>query len=347
MRGKRVFLTGHTGFKGSWLSLWLHKLGAEATGYSLPAESPGNFAAAGVQELICHTEGDLRDFEKLKQAVREAEPELILHLAAQPLVLASYKEPKETFDINVGGTVNLLEAARECPSVKAILIITTDKVYENREWEWGYRETDRLGGSDPYSASKSMTELLADSYRRSFFEERGVALATARAGNVIGGGDFAPFRLLPDCMRALAAGRPVELRNPESVRPWLHVLEPLRGYLLLAEKLLEEGSAFAEAWNFGPKEAQGVCCREVVERAIACWGDGDWADASSPDTKKEMTLLKLNWERAAKRLNWQPRYSWEEAVEETVRWFRAYLEGEPMQPFCLAQISRYMQEVPA
>lgn len=319
--GINVLVTGHTGFKGSWLSLWLCELGAHVIGYSLPPPTtPSNFEAIGLQEKITHIIGDIRDNEHLQSVIKQHQPSVIFHLAAQPLVLRSYEDPKETFDVNVGGTVNVLEAARHCPAVKAVVIVTTDKCYENREWIWGYRENDTLGGNDPYSASKAMAELSTTSYRRSF----STVVASARAGNVIGGGDFSDFRLVPDSMKALMDHQPVKVRNAHSVRPWLHVLDPLSGYLWLAALLLEKGSQYAEAWNFGPLEQEAVTTKALVEKAIELWGDGDWVDGSDPHAKPEMGMLRLNWDKAANRLKWRPTYNWEQALEQTVSWFKEY-----------------------
>lgn len=342
-KGRKVFLTGHTGFKGSWLALWLEALGAQVTGYALPAETtPNNFELAKVAQGIRHCEGDLRDYAQLTAVMQETQPDIVFHLAAQALVLPSYESPKETFDINVGGTVNVLEAIRHCASVQAAVMITTDKVYENQEWAWGYRENDRLGGHDPYSASKSMTELACHAYRHSFFSgNRELPLATARAGNVIGGGDFSPLRIVPDCMQALIENRPIPVRNPHSIRPWLHVLEPLYGYLILGQNLLEKGMSFSGSWNFGPLEHEGITVRQLVEKAISCWPSGSWKDISQPGQKKEMHTLKLNWDKAAAYLGWHPRLTWEDAVQTTAEWFLAYQNQKEMRQTCLEQIEAY------
>ncbi len=349
--GLPVLVTGHTGFKGSWLVLWLKELGAEVTGFSLPGAptTPSNFDVCRLGEQVTDVRGDVRDLPALAATIARSRPRLIFHLAAQPLVLTAYRDPKTTFDVNVGGTVNLLEAVRQSEGVAAVVCITTDKVYEDREWVWGYRENDRLGGHDPYSASKAMAELAIAAYRQSYFQQEGPALAAARAGNVIGGGDFAADRLLPDTMRALMAGEPALVRNPSFVRPWQHVLESLSGYLWLGAHLLREGRAYAEAWNFAPRERAGITVQQVVEKALALWGSGSWTPlAGGQQAEKETVLLRLNRDKAANRLGWQPLYEWDQALAATVDWFRAYHgrqeqgAGEPnMYDVCAAQIDGY------
>lgn len=328
-KGLKVLVTGHTGFKGSWLSIWLRELGADVVGYSLPPPtSPSNFELSNLSQKIVHVIGDIRDYQSLKETIHLHKPQLVFHLAAQPIVLHSYRNPKETFDVNAGGTVNVLEAARECDSIKAMVMITSDKCYENQEWLWGYREGDTLGGPDPYSASKAMAELVISSYRKSFFEKgKQTFVASARAGNVIGGGDFSDFRLVPDSMKALMKKEPIIVRNPNSVRPWLNVLEPLSGYLWIAAKLLQEGASFAEAWNVGPLETDGITAQQMVEKAIELWGSGDWIHPpSTGNVYAEMGLLRLNWDKASHRLKWRPAYTWEQAVATTVSWFKKYDE---------------------
>lgn len=340
---RTVLVTGHTGFKGSWMSLWLQSLGARVVGFSLPPPtSPSNFQLTGLGSKMDHIQGDVRDINSLQEAVDRYRPEMVFHLAAQPLVLRSLEEPKETFDVNVGGTVNVLEACRQSDFVKALVVVTSDKCYDNQEWVWGYRETDSLGGADPYSASKAMAELAVGAYRRSRLMP-GMVVATARAGNVIGGGDFAEHRLVPDCMKALIEDKPIAVRHPNSIRPWLHVLEPLAGYLWLGARLLEEGERYAEAWNFGPQEGQGITVREMVTRAIQLWSRGSWVDVSSGE-HKEMNLLRLNWDKAGGRLGWRPVYSWEEALSETVRWYKCFEKApqEELYSFCQEQIQRYV-----
>jgi CDP-glucose 4,6-dehydratase len=351
--GLTVLVTGHTGFKGSWLSIWLTELGAQVVGYSLdPPTDPSNFALSRLSGRMADVRGDVRDFGTLCQTVERYRPQVIFHLAAQPLVLPSYREPKETFEVNVGGTVNVLEAVRATRSAKAVVCITTDKVYKNREWLWGYRENDELGGHDPYSASKAMAELAISSYRQSFFAvdryaEHGVALASARAGNVIGGGDWAMHRLVPDCIRAWMNDRPIHLRNPGHVRPWQITLESLSGYLGLAAKMLQrDGYRYAEAWNFGPQERRAVTTEEFIQKAIALWGSGSYV-TSTTQTEVETALLRLNWDKAANRLNWHPVYTWEEALGETIAWFKVYArhkvrnEAIDMYDVCADQIRVY------
>ncbi len=349
--GKTVLLTGHTGFKGSWLALWLNELGAKVVGYSTdPPTTPNLFDQVSLGDrLAADIRGDVRDLSHLQQVVAEHRPDIIFHLAAQPIVLTSYQAPQETFASNAMGTVNVLEAVRLVVADKprAVVCITTDKVYDNREWVWGYREQDRLGGYDPYSASKSMAELAISSYRQSFFhvdryEEHLTAVASARAGNVIGGGDWADYRLVPDCIRAFVAGEPVHVRNPSFVRPWQHVLEPLSGYLSLAAHLLgEEGLRYAEAWNFGPRELRPMTAGELVQTSIDLWGSGTMTTGTQ-QREKETTYLKLNWEKAAVRLGWQPRWSGEEALAQTIAWYRAhYEETADLYEVCRQQIRQF------
>jgi CDP-glucose 4,6-dehydratase len=348
--GLTVLVTGHTGFKGSWLTAWLLELGATVVGFSLqePPTTPSNFELMGLSSQIEDIRGDIRDYTAVREVVAQYKPQLIFHLAAQPIVLRSIVEPKLTMDTNAGGTVNVLEAIRTTDSVRALVSITTDKVYVNREWLWGYRETDRLGGHDPYGASKGMAELAIAAYRESFFpphryDEHGLAIASVRAGNVIGGGDFADFRLVPDCMRALMAGEPIGIRNPLSIRPWQHVLEPLSGYLWLGAKLLNEGPDFVGAWNFGPKEQRGIPAKELAEKLVALWGEGSWEHTEPGYAKIETGQLRLSWEKAAERLEWQPVYSWEEALAEIVDWFKAFKRAEDMVAVVRQHIAAYVR----
>jgi CDP-glucose 4,6-dehydratase len=350
-RGKSVLVTGHTGFKGSWLSIWLRELGAKVIGYSAePPTNLNNFALTQLAKKIVDIKADIRNREKLEEVIRAFKPEIIFHLAAQAIVLKSYSFPKETFDINVGGTVNVLEIARHYPFIKSVVIVTSDKCYKDQAMPWGYRETDLLGGDDPYSASKGMAELAVASYRTSFFNEnKNTVIASARAGNVIGGGDFADFRLVPDTMKALIIGKKIELRNPLSVRPWQHVLVPLSGYLTLAARLQEERHRFAEAWNFGPLETSGVRAQEVVEKAISLWGKGSWKHIKIKNPPKETKLLRLSWEKAAQRLRWAPAYNWEEALASTVEWFKAYASRRSnpnidLYDLCARQIRDYTEK---
>lgn len=353
--GLSVLVTGHTGFKGSWLSIWLNELGAKVIGYSLePPTTPSNFDLSRLSDRIVDIRDDILNLDALQGAIEEHRPQAVFHLAAQAIVLKSFDEPKATLDTNVAGTVNVLEAIRRSRCVKAFVCITSDKCYENRNWLWGYRENDTLGGHDPYSASKAMAELAVASYRRSFFpgeksDENRVAVASTRAGNVIGGGDFGEFRLVPDCMRALLSEETVRVRNPLSVRPWQHVLEPLSGYLWLAAKLLRNGDEYAGAWNFGPSERHEVTAGDVVERIIELWGSGSMARAEADESGRERAFLRLNWDKAANRLNWRPVYTWEEALGETVNWFKihqkhgAAAEPSDMYDVCAAHVRDYTE----
>jgi CDP-glucose 4,6-dehydratase len=347
-QGKRVFLTGHTGFKGSWLSLWLQSLGAEVTGYALqPPTQPSLFEQAGVAEGMHSIIGDIRDLPTLQQAMQQAKPEIVIHMAAQPLVRYSYKNPVETYATNVMGTVHLLESVRNTPGVKAVVNITTDKCYENHEWVWGYRENDPMGGYDPYSNSKGCAELATAAYRNSYFHpdkyaEHGIALATVRAGNVIGGGDWADDRLIPDIMRAITQGQPVNIRNPHAIRPWQHVLEPLCGYMLLAQKLYEQGTSYAEGWNFGPNDEDAKPVQWIVERLTESWGEGASWVLDGGDHPHEAHYLKLDCSKAKARLDWHPRWHLDVTLDAIIDWHRAHLNGLDIKAFTLAQIRQYM-----
>lgn len=349
-RGRKVFLTGHTGFKGSWLALWLQRLGADLTGYALPPPTePSLFEEAGVARGMRSLTGDIRDGAALAEALRAAAPEVVIHMAAQPLVRASYEDPVETYSTNVMGTVHLLEAVRRTPSVRAVVNVTTDKCYDNREWLWGYRENEPLGGHDPYSSSKACAELVTAAWRSSFFAAgaTGVALASARAGNVIGGGDWAKDRLVPDILAAFDAGRPAVLRNPQAVRPWQHVLEPLRGYLQLAERLCTEGAGFAEAWNFGPEAQDARPVAWVADRLAALWGGGAAWQAESGAHPHEARLLSLDIAKAATRLPWRPALPLAEGLELVVAWARARQAGADVRTLTLEQIAGYESRVAA
>lgn len=346
-RGKKVFLTGHTGFKGSWMSLWLQTLGVELTGFALaPPTTPSLFAEARVAEGMTSIEGDICNAERLKQAMFEAQPEIIIHMAAQPLVRYSYENPVETYATNVMGTVHLLEAVRKTPTVRAVVNITTDKCYENKEWIWGYREDDPMGGYDPYSNSKGCAELVTAAYRSSFFNpndysQHKVALATVRAGNVIGGGDWAEDRLIPDIIEAFAQGENVHIRNPSAIRPWQHVMEPLSGYLMLAEKLVEEGVTFGQGWNFGPVEEDAKPVSWIVEQLADCWGQEARWKVDDQDHPHEARYLKLDISKARSKLNWQPSLRLGEALDLIVDWARQYQEGADMRAFTLSQIESF------
>ena len=342
-RGKRVFLTGHTGFKGSWLSLWLQSLGAEVHGLALePPTTPNLFTVAQVTSGMARsTIGDIRDLATVQQAMQASQADIVIHMAAQPLVRLSYAEPVETYATNVMGTVHLLESARHTPSVKAVVVVTTDKCYENKEWLWGYREDEPMGGHDPYSNSKGCAELVTSAYRRSFFQEKGIALASARAGNVIGGGDWAADRLVPDILRAFEQNQPVIIRNPIATRPWQHVLEPLSGYLGLAERLYSDGQTFAEGWNFGPKEDDARPVQWIVEHMVNSWGNGASWQQDGGVHPHEANYLKLDISKAKARLGWQPHWPLATALAHITTWHQAWLANDDMKKLCLAQIQQY------
>ena len=345
-RHRSVFVTGHTGFKGGWLATWLLDLGARVTGYALaPHTTPSYFARCGLAERLTTHLADVRDAVALPAALAAARPSVVFHLAAQPIVRRSYRAPLETISINVLGTSTLLEAVRHTPSVEAIIVVTSDKCYENRERHEGYREDDPLGGHDPYSASKAAAELVAAAYRRSFFAPGGPGLATVRAGNVIGGGDWAADRLVPDAIRALVQGEPIRVRNPAAVRPWEHVLEPLGGYLLLAEHLAGN-PAFAGAWNFGPREGDAVCVGTLADLIVGQWDGARWESKPETDAPHEAGLLRLDWSKARTRLGWHPGLTIKEAVELTVGWYRAAAgpaSARAMYDLSIEQIHLYQQ----
>ncbi len=340
---RRVLVTGHTGFKGSWLSLWLHSLGAEVHGLALdPPTDPSMFEAAAIAPLLASDARiDIRDAAAVADAVRTVSPEVVIHMAAQPLVRASYEIPLETYATNVMGTAHVLEALRGLDAVRAVVSVTTDKVYENLERPGGYREDEPLGGYDPYSSSKAGAELVTAAYRRSFLAEQGVAVASARAGNVIGGGDWAVDRLVPDALAAFAAGRPVEIRNPAAVRPWQHVLEPLSGYLALAERMIADPVAYAEGWNFGPDADDAMPVLEIIERLAVLWGDGATWVGDDRVAPHEAGLLGLDASKAAARLGWRPRWTLDDALTATVGWQRAYLAGDSPRDTSLQQIRSF------
>ncbi|QNF28471.1 CDP-glucose 4,6-dehydratase [Metabacillus elymi] len=351
-RGKKVFITGHTGFKGSWLSLWLLSLGADVTGYALhPPTKPSLFELCGLSKSIHSVIGDVRDEEKLRKVLIQADPDIIFHLAAQPLVNQSYQTPVETYAVNVMGTIHLLEAVKSLAvntnRIRAVINITSDKCYENKEWNWGYREIDRLGGYDPYSNSKACSELVTCSYRNSFFnpdnyESHGIGLATARAGNVIGGGDFAKDRLIPDCIRSFLIGEKLKIRNPGAVRPWQHVLEPLGGYLMLAEKLYSEGRTYGEAWNFGPFDDDTKSVEWIIKKMIKKWDNDISYDLQQASGLHEAKNLKLDCSKAIEELGWHPRWNIDQAIDKVIEWAIAYRDGQEIKKICLNQISEYI-----
>lgn len=345
-RGKRVLLTGHTGFKGSWLSLWLQAMGADLHGLALvPPTAPSLYDEAGVGASMTSTIGDIRDYAAVLAAVEACKPEIIIHMAAQPLVRYSYQNPVETYATNVMGTVHVLEAARQVGSVRAIVNVTTDKCYENREWVWGYREDEPMGGYDPYSNSKGCAELVTSAYRRSFFQQSGIALASARAGNVIGGGDWAADRLVPDILRAFEKNQPVVIRNPHSTRPWQHVLEPLSGYLTLAQRLYAEGAAFAEGWNFGPHDDDARPVQWIVEQMVGKWGGNASWQLDGGNHPHEANYLKLDISKAKAGLGWQPRWNLGTALENIIAWHQAWLGQADVRAKCLEQISQYQNAI--
>jgi CDP-glucose 4,6-dehydratase len=347
-KGKRVFITGHTGFKGSWLCLWLTKLGANVRGYSLaPPTNPSLFDLARVAELITSTTGDVRDGKRLQKCLSEAKAEIVFHLAAQPLVRDSYKIPVETYETNVMGTVNVLEAIRHSNNtVRAFVNITTDKVYENRAWLWGYRENEPLGGYDPYSNSKACSELVTAAYRDSYFNpsehsRHRCGIATARAGNVLGGGDWATDRIVPDCIGAILDGKPIKIRNPQATRPWQHVLEPLTGYLLLAEKLYKEGAKYAESWNFGPVDEDCKTVEYLVRTICKLWESKATVSFAKSKGPHEASFLKLDCSKAGARLGWHPYWNLEKALVATVEWYKTCASRRNAREMCLKQIDEF------
>lgn len=349
-KNKTVLVTGHTGFKGSWLCIWLKELGANVIGYALePYTKRDNFVVTGLKEKITHIVGDIRNYEKLKSVFSKFQPEFVFHLAAQAILRESYINPKETYDINIGGTVNVLECCRLFNSVKVIINVTSDKCYENKEWIWGYRENDRLGGYDSYSSSKGCSELITSAYRSSFFNPNDFArhhnnISSVRAGNIIGGGDWQKDRIIPDCIRALESNKPIHIRNPNAIRPWQHVLEPLSGYLLLAEKMFEDPGNYCEAWNFGPKEESMKNVSEVADIVVENWGKGSWESHLDENAPHEAHTLRLDIAKAMNRLGWKPVWNIDEAVRATIEWYKSYHEKDMFQ-FCKQQIESYMKNI--
>ncbi|MGB2831456.1 MAG: CDP-glucose 4,6-dehydratase [Methylotenera sp.] len=347
-QGKRVFLTGHTGFKGGWLTLWLQRLGAEIYGYALnPPTTPNLFNVANIAEsLVQSTIADIRDVSSLEKAMLLAQPDIVFHLAAQPLVRYSYAEPVETYAVNVMGTVNLFEAVRKTPSVRAVVNVTTDKCYENREWIWPYREDEAMGGYDPYSSSKGCSELVTAAYRQSFLAEADVAVASARAGNVIGGGDWAEDRLVPDFLRAIDNNNTLIVRSPNAIRPWQHVLEPLAGYLMLAEQLFKQGDKFAQGWNFGPSDEDAKTVAWILDKLVSTVPNANWQIDQQPQPH-EANYLKLDSSKARTHLGWQPRWSLEIALQKIMDWHQDWRNGGDMQQFSLLQIAEYQRAIKA
>jgi CDP-glucose 4,6-dehydratase len=351
-QSKRVFLTGHTGFKGSWLSLWLQSLGAEVTGYSLnPPTNPSLFNVAKVADEMHSIIGDIRNLDSLQKAMQDARPEIVIHLAAQSLVRYSFANPIETYTTNVMGSLHLLESVRNTNSVKAVVNVTSDKCYENREWFWGYREDEAMGGYDLYSSSKGCAELLTAAYRSSFFnpekyKEHGVGVGSARAGNVIGGGDWALDRLIPDFIRAITSGETAVIRSPNAIRPWQHVLEALSGYLLLAEKLYSEGDQFAEAWNFGPNDSNTKSVGWIIDQLVTNWGEGAKfkVDQSAADLH-EAHFLKLDCSKARMSLGWQHQWSATQVIQKICEWHKAHLDRQDMKAYTLSEIEQYQKFV--
>jgi CDP-glucose 4,6-dehydratase len=347
-KNKKVFITGHTGFKGSWLSIMLNLLGADVYGYALKAHTnPNLYELAKVDQLISSTIGDVRDYVTLLKTLQEVQPEIVIHMAAQALVMESYKNPRDTYEINVMGTVNLLDAARLVNSVKVILNVTTDKCYENKEWHWGYRENEPMGGYDPYSNSKGCSELVTSSFRSSFFnpkdyENHRVALASARAGNVIGGGDWAENRLIPDFIRAILRGEKLKIRSPYAIRPWQHVLEPLSGYLALCEKLFSDGPSFAEGWNFGPNDSDAKNVEWITNKICELWSDGASYELDKTPQPHEASYLKLDCSKAKTLLNWQPKWDIETSLQMIVDWTKAYQNNNNMREVSIKQITKYL-----
>lgn len=345
-KGKKVLVTGHTGFKGAWLSIWLTKIGAKVIGFSLP-KSENDYVyrrTAFSKKIFADEKGDIRDYKQLKKVFDKYRPDFVFHLAAQPLVRLSYEIPLETFEANVIGTANVLECIRKSSSVKGGVLITTDKCYKNKETITPYKETDELGGYDPYSSSKACAEIVIGSYRDAFFRNSDVLIASARAGNVLGGGDFGKDRLIPDCINSLIAGKAIEIRNPNAVRPWQYILDVLYGYLLLGKKLLEGRKEFAEPWNFGPEQRSIVPVRKIADLMVKEWGSGSWQDCSNPKEKRhEAKLLNLDITKAKKKLGWKPKLTIDENIKQTVRWYRderALAKGDVLN-LCYSEIAMY------
>lgn len=346
-KGKKVLVTGHTGFKGSWLCLWLKELGADVIGYSLsPNTNPSFFKVLNLDQEITSIIGDIRDEKYLTEVMEKYKPEIVFHLAAQPLVRVSYFEPKATYETNVIGTLNVFEAVRKSCSVKAIVNITTDKCYENKEWIYGYREIDPMGGYDPYSSSKGCVELLTNSYRLSFFDNLNISVASVRAGNVIGGGDWAEDRLVPDIARAISKNKEIITRSPNATRPWQHVLEPLSGYLWIGALMLENQNNYSEGWNFGPNDNDVLSVEEVIKKSIKVWGKGDYIVGNCENKLHEANLLKLDISKVKAKLKWRPVYNSDKAIEETIKWYKEFYVNKKFnaKEFSINQINEYVKE---
>ena len=344
-QGKRVFLTGHTGFKGSWLSLWLSSLGAEVKGYALnPPTLPSLFIEAKIDSIIDSQIADIRSQDILHESMTKFSPDILIHMAAQPLVKYSYNAPIETYEVNVIGTAKVLEVARSCPNLKAIVNITTDKCYENDNRSEGYKEEDPMGGYDPYSSSKSCAEFVASSYRRSFLQDKGVGLVSVRAGNVIGGGDWADDRLIPDILRSFEKKKPVIVRNPRATRPWQHVLEPLSGYLILAQKLYKDQKKYSEGWNFGPNDENAKPVDWILNKMIAKWPSSSWK-LDTDSSPHEAGFLKLDISKAKSKLGWKPVWELNHTLDRIIFWHKAWLNKEDMQAICLTEIKEYMKDM--
>lgn len=344
-KNKKVLITGHTGFKGSWLSLWLQSLQANVIGYALePPTSTNLFVETGVAKGMMDVRGDVRNYHALHDVIKDHQPEIIIHMAAQSLVRYSYSHPVETYATNVMGTVNLLEAVRHSSTVRAVVNVTTDKCYENKEWNWGYRENEPLGGFDPYSNSKACSELVTDSYRNAFFQHLPIGLATARAGNVIGGGDWAQDRIIPDLIQSCIENKNLKIRYPKAIRPWQHVLEPLSGYLQLAQCLYENPKNYSQAWNFGPSDADSRSVEWIADHVLALWGgQNKWEQEEAPQAH-EAGYLKLDCAKAEAKLGWKPRWNIHQTLNETLAWYRAYYEKQAMREVTLNQIKKYEGE---
>ena len=345
-KNKRILITGDTGFKGSWLALWLSSLGAKVYGYALPAETENaHFNILDLKNEITHIDSNLLDFEKLNHSFQEIQPEIVFHLAAQALVRLSYDEPKLTFETNVTGSINVLEAVRDTKSVKSLIYVTSDKCYKNKEWIWGYRENDELGGHDPYSASKAAAEIVFSSYMDSFFSKNNnIGIASVRAGNVIGGGDWALDRIIPDCIRSVMNEKEIEIRNPQATRPWQHVLEPLSGYMLLAKKLYENPTEFSGSWNFGPTIESIKTVKELTERTIGILGKGAVSIGKTDNIKHEAGLLHLNCDKSNHQLGWNPVWNFEQTIKTTIEWYKNYLNGENPKELSLKNIHQFMED---